>query len=505
MNPGARAKRYLYLVHRWTGIVMCVLMALWFASGMVMLFVGYPKLTPAERLAALPALAMEGCCIDPGQALAAGGLPDTASLVLTTIGGRPHYVMRDGAGALATVDALTGGKRGTAGRQAAVRAGSAFAAGAAAHYTGTVLEDRWTHSRGLNPHRPLHVVELVDAAATRVYVSSATGQVVLDAPRAERWWNFAGAWLHWLYMLKNRPVDPVWTWTVIALATAGVLSSVTGIVNGIWRWRFSGRYRNGSRTPYREGAMRWHHMLGLTFGLILCTWVFSGLMSMNPGGIFDARGRKPDAAAMQGSSPAASRLPPGVHAILSLLAGEGFAVRELEWRVLDGEPFILARGSADDTRIIRASANGYAVLGDWPEEKLRRAAARALPYPVASFEKLAAYDAWYYARDEASMYGGDARRLPALRVVFADPPATWMHIDMHTGQPELSADRSQRAGRWLFNLLHSWDLPSLLAVNPLRIAVLIVLSGGGLLLSATAVVIACRRLRPARRMHPLSK
>ena len=41
MNPGARAKRYLYLIHRWTGIVMCVLMALWFASGMVMLFVGY--------------------------------------------------------------------------------------------------------------------------------------------------------------------------------------------------------------------------------------------------------------------------------------------------------------------------------------------------------------------------------------------------------------------------------------------------------------------------------
>jgi hypothetical protein len=31
-------------------------MLLWFVSGMVMLFIGYPKLTPGERLAALPVL-----------------------------------------------------------------------------------------------------------------------------------------------------------------------------------------------------------------------------------------------------------------------------------------------------------------------------------------------------------------------------------------------------------------------------------------------------------------
>jgi uncharacterized iron-regulated membrane protein len=498
-----RLKRCLYLVHRWTGIAMCLLMAIWFVSGMVMLFVGYPKLTPAERLAALPALERQGCCIDPARALAAGGVPDAASLVLTTIGATPHYVMRGIGDAPVAVDAVTGIRRGTIDRQAALRAGSAFASGAAAHYAGSVTEDRWTHSRGLDPHRPLHVVELGDAAATRVYVSSATGQVVLDAPRAERYWNFVGAWLHWLYMLKNQPQDPVWTWTVIAIATVGVLSSVTGVVNGIWRWRFAGRYKNGARTPYRQTAMRWHHMLGLTFGAVLCTWVFSGLMSMNPAGIFDAAGAKPDSAAMQGGSPATARLPLKADAALALLADEHFAARELEWRVLDGEPFILARGTANDTRIVRASAHGYTVLGEWPEATLRRAAARALPYPVTSFEKLATYDAWYYARDAASMYGGDTRRLPALRVAFADPSATWVHIDMHTGQLELGADRSQRAGRWLFNLLHSWDLPALLAVNWLRIAVLIALSSGGVLLSVTAVIIACRRLRPARRMQPL--
>ncbi|MDQ6216859.1 PepSY domain-containing protein, partial [Achromobacter insolitus] len=51
----ARAKRWLYLIHRWAGIVLCLFFAMWFISGVVMMYVGYPKLTPQERLAHLPA------------------------------------------------------------------------------------------------------------------------------------------------------------------------------------------------------------------------------------------------------------------------------------------------------------------------------------------------------------------------------------------------------------------------------------------------------------------
>ncbi|HWV10993.1 MAG TPA: PepSY domain-containing protein, partial [Pseudomonas sp.] len=54
-------KRYLYLWHRWLGIGLCLVMALWFVSGVVMLYVGYPKLTPGERLRHLPELPAD-CC-----------------------------------------------------------------------------------------------------------------------------------------------------------------------------------------------------------------------------------------------------------------------------------------------------------------------------------------------------------------------------------------------------------------------------------------------------------
>ena len=45
-------KRYLYLAHRWLGIGLGLFVLLWIVSGVVMLFVGYPKLTPEEHLSA---------------------------------------------------------------------------------------------------------------------------------------------------------------------------------------------------------------------------------------------------------------------------------------------------------------------------------------------------------------------------------------------------------------------------------------------------------------------
>ena len=43
-------KRWILLGHRWLGIGTCLRFFLWFLSGMVMMYVGHPKLTRQERL-----------------------------------------------------------------------------------------------------------------------------------------------------------------------------------------------------------------------------------------------------------------------------------------------------------------------------------------------------------------------------------------------------------------------------------------------------------------------
>ncbi|WP_233237056.1 PepSY domain-containing protein [Bordetella sp. LUAb4] len=499
-------KRAVYLVHRWMGIAACLLMVLWFISGVVMLFIGYPKLAPWERLAHLPSLDAARLRTPVADVVARAGKTPVTEIVLTTVAGRQVYRLRDSAGQLFVFDADSGLRLPRAGPAQAEAAGQAWAGlpGVTARYLDTVTEDRWTHSGALNPHRPLSRVQLDDGAQTLLYVSSATGEVVMDASLAQRAWNYVGAWLHWLYFLRERPVDATWSWIVIVLSAGGTIVALTGTLAGIWRWRFRGRYKSGSRTPYRDLYLRWHHITGLVFAAITCTWIFSGLMSMNPLGVFAAQGPRPDIAAYRGGLPGAIRPAIEAAAALRALQAAGFAPRELAWQVLDGQPYLLARDGADRTRLVVDALNepgqaGPRVQAQWPQASLRAAALHLNAAPLLDMQLLARYDDYYYGRAPEAMNGGLERRLPVWRLKYADRADTWVYLDPHTGNVALSVDRAQRRGRWLFNFLHSWDLPALLrdggGQHWWRLTVLIVLSVGGLALSLTGVVIGVARLR----------
>lgn len=489
-----KMKRLVYLAHRWMGIGGCVLMLLWFISGVVMLYVGYPKLTPSERLATLPALTEDACCVPLGDLEGRSPGDSMAMAVLTSIGGRPAYVLRKAPDRMQAVSALTGSalqKPATAGD--AMLSAQAFAGATASTYLGEVQEDRWTHGRGLDIHRPLHKVQVSSPEPSTLYVSSATGQVVLDAPHSQQRWNYVGAWLHWLYMLRFQSVDPVWSWIVIVLSGAGTVLAASGVCVGIWRWRFRGRYKSGSRSPYRSPMMKWHHMGGLLFGAFLCLWILSGLMSMNPGRVFSPHA-SPDMASYRG---AAATDFSGLHdprRILAALSDTGFVPVELAWLSLAGRPYVLAYDAAADTRLVRAEDKGLSVGDRWRPEEIRSAAAALFQADIVRQSLLSEYDAYYYQRHAEAMNGGAKRGLPVLMLEFADPDNTRVYVDLRTADVNLSLARSERAGRWLFYFLHSWDTPPLLKAGGLRDAAMILLSLGGALIAMTGIVIGWRRL-----------
>ena len=85
---------------------------------------------------------------------------------------------------------------------------------------------------------------------------------------------------------------------------------------------------------------------------------------------------------------------------------------------------------------------------------------------------------------------------------FADPRATWVHIDPVTGEVLGQMDRSRRTYRWLFNALHAWDLPVFQGSEPARQAFVWLFSVGGLVLSISGIVIGWRHLRLALGVRP---
>ncbi|NYT23542.1 PepSY domain-containing protein [Alcaligenaceae bacterium] len=495
MRIGTRTKRLTYLVHRWTGVAGCVLMALWFVSGVVMLYVGYPKLTLWERLAPLPALQSAQCC-EPLGGFPDGAPPSAAGLVLTSIGGEPRYVLHGDRHRPRVLDAAGGEPLEPVTPEHALADARVFAPATPLRHAGEIHEDRWTHSRGLDAHRPLHRIQIEGKTPGLLYVSSATGQVVMDAPLAQQRWNYVGAWLHWLYMFRDRPVDPVWSWLVIALSAACTITAATGVAVGLWRWRFRGRYKSGSRTPYQEAWMKWHHIAGLVFSAFVCTWIFSGLMSMNPLDIFSPAHGRPDIAAYRGEPglPADALTRPA--RIVQALNQTGFAPVELQWHRLNGQEYVLAYDARAHTRVVRAGMDGTLnVAVAWQPDEVMPAARRLFARPATVSRILADYDTYYYQRHPEAMNGARSLGLPALRLDYEDAGKTRVYIDLRTGEIAMSLDRSQRVNRWLFYFLHSWDTPPLLRTGPVRDLTIIVLSLGGLAVSMTGVVIGWRRLR----------
>lgn len=506
-------KRWLFLAHRWAGIVLCLFMALWFVSGVVMMYVGYPKLTALERLAQLPPLALPGaCCVSAQQALAAArGEPPQASLAhddhrthraghasvpdirLAMVGDTPHWLVSEAGHGQVAVQAITGQAVARFDAAHALDAAARFAPGSTPRRVDTVRQDIFTVSRALDPHRPLHRVALGDAQGTELYVSSITGEVVRDATRFERGWNYAGAAIHWLYPLKGEWLDRWRPHIIIYLSLAGTLLSVLGLWVGLLRWRFRGRFSSGSRSPYRGGWMRWHHLSGLAFGLVTLTWIFSGLMSMNPWKIFQSPGPHPDPHRLAGGAveTAPWRLAPA-----QAIARADFTVREAQLRMFNGRPYYILYAGNGATRAIAADSPAAQPFDTFPAAELAAAAARLMPgHRVVRMERLERYDNYYHARRPHTMSGHIERRLPMLRVVYDDPGRTWVHLDPHTATIHNRIDQRGRVKRWLFAFLHSWDLPAFIDRRPLWDVVLIVLSTGGFVLCGSAVVPGWRRLR----------
>lgn len=501
-----KAKRWLFLIHRWVGIVMCLFFAMWFISGVVMMYMGYPKLTPTERLQHLPGLRAEAVLVTPQQALAAAGVTGVMQdlRLAAASGGQPVYLVTPARPAHAhgerrkppgtgvvLVNATDGKVLRTADTARILASAQAYAgAGVGLLDEGRVQEDAFTHSKALDAHRPLHRVQLADADHTLLYISGSTGEVLRDATRSERIWNYAGAWIHWLYPFRGNVFDPYWTDIVIWLSIIGCALVLTGSVVGVMRWRFTRTYASGARTPYQGFMMRWHHITGLVFALITLTWIFSGLMSMNPWKVFDSGAPRLQTEAMHGGKLVLDAQAADVPSLLAALQGRD--VRELQWLWTAGQAHVLARGPAGAPALLNAGTTKMVVLD---QGALETSAQKLLPSAkVARTETLRSYDTYYYSREAHTMLGGIDKPLPVLRVVFDDPHATWVHIDPQTGAVLSRLDSTGRTKRWLFAMLHSWDWLPLLNNRPLWDVLLVVLSVGGAALSLTGVVIGWRRL-----------
>jgi hypothetical protein len=495
--------RWLAALHRALGCAFCLLFALWFASGIVMTCSGFPRFDERERLAAarpLPA----------SEHVVVSAAPDDgwARARLGMLGGRPVWRLTGHDGALVTLDGERGSPH-TCGADDAIAL--AAAAARAPGHTGVARVERqhdreqFTTARPASGAFPLHRVDLADPQTTVVYVSEPGCEVVQASTGRERVLAWLGAIPHWFYPTVLRRHAAKWRLVVIWVAALGALTCLAGLVLGIVRtWRHkratAARIPLSSLSPYRKPWLRWHHLLGLGAGTLTFTWVFSGMLSLEPlrwtGDAGDA-----ELAAYRGGAhaPASQHLP--VATALAACQAK-LAVRELELIRIGDAAYYLCRASWNESRLVRADRGDDVdradpeVLETVPEAALVAALGQArggqTPARVALVHE---YDRYYYATHASPL-----RPLPYLQVVWSD--ATVHYLDPKTGAVLLRSTPRGRAERWLYQGLHSLDMPWLYRRPWLWRIVIVTFSLAGLALAITGVVLSWRyvsRLQRRRR------
>lgn len=485
-------KRYLYLIHRWLGVVMCLFIALWFATGVIMMYVEYPELTEEERLATQEPLAFSAITLDVSAAEArTQSLQAFSRVRLSQVLGRPAYQFFAADGRPTTVFADNGELlQGLSVEQALLAAlHSGFTPSTSQpSYEALVDVDQWTVTSSLNPARPLHKVALNDEAGTVLYISDVSGQPLRDTARTERFWNWLGSTIHWIYPWQLRQHADLWADILTYLSLVGVVSVCTGGIIGFIRLRVNRRYRDNAVTPYK-GFNKWHHLLGLGSLLFVSTFMFSGLMSMLPWGLFDNQTDVGEQITRYsgGDFNELDRFP-----VLTTIA-DTRDIKEVEWQLTGGTPLLVLSRSASDKQV-------FAATGPLEAAQLRTLIEAAVPalQPTANVlgsKVVSSYDNYYYSHHNRY------RPLPALHVEFDDAESSWYDIDLSTGTVIQRLTHTDRVARWLYNGMHSLDFTLLFQHRPIWDVTIILLCIFGFCFAVTSVVIGWRRL-VYRTKHP---
>jgi hypothetical protein len=498
MRAATLIKKFAILCHRWMGVAFCLLFAWWFLSGIFMMYWDYPDISPADRLQRAQSIDRSKIQLSAQEAwMKLGQKREPGGVALAMFDGRPVYRFSSGT----TVFADNGRTQDEYPDDLLLRMASAWTSqpsSVAPSFTrieNITEPDQWTIA--VRNRLPLLKYSFPDGQ--QVYVSPSAGEIVQYTTTGSRIGAYLGPIPHWLYFTPLRLRETLWSNLIIYASGIGTIMALLGLIVGIWMVSPAKKYRfEGVATsvPY-TGPKRLHMILGLFFGIVACTWSFSGMLSMDPPFLnSDPKGAVLGNSGLSASARIQAALHPDPFHFSAydaktpqqaLAQLEGLQVKELDFTSFDGQPVYLASIGRQQTRIIPVQGDPRS---EFYQNRIFEIIARAAePAKVVEKRLMTRYDAYYLDRHHS-------RPLPILFMKLDDPEHTQLYIDQRTGRTvEEHSDNDSFLQRWLYHGLHSLDFPWLYNYRPAWDIVVLTLMLGGLSLSVTAVMIGWQLLR----------
>lgn len=478
-NWKSRCTGALVWFHRWLGVTTCLILAMWFASGAVLVFQPFPSLSKSVQLAAAPALDMSAIGISPAQAVAKTGW-DEGQVRLIQRADTPAYLVQSDAETV-VVSARDGSILPPIDAAVALESARRFLHRKAPAMHGPIEYDQWIVDNGYDAGRPFYRIAANDQPGTQIYISARTGEVAQRTTASERGWNWVGAVLHWVYFTPLRASFSLWDTLVWSLSLLTTLVAVAGMALGLIRTAAVRKAGRKQLTFFRLKWLKYHHILGLFIGIAVIGWAASGWLSMDHGRLFSRgqlsvnelrgyEGKPVGEAVSQISARALRRIGPAKEVRFSVVDGQALMTVAVsaEW---------IARFDANGAPLSIASLDGRvrsAISKGWPDMKLTGAA------DVSPSD--------FYALAEAMPGTVRKYELRGAATLF-------LYVDMATGSVVSSMDESRIAYAWLYYGLHTLKIPGLITRPGLRQWLILILLIAGFGFSLTGAIIGAQRLR----------
>jgi hypothetical protein len=483
--------RSVHKLHRVVGNAIALLMATWFASGAVMTFARYPSYSEHERLVQAPVLTgslPRGLPDALQRWLHERGLAGGSAARLSVLEGSPTWTFTDPQGRLRALRTQAPFEVRQLDAQR-VRAEAERRFGLSAQLTTAVERpDQWTVGRVDSEFYPLFRVEFSDPAGTQVYVSSRSGEVVQASTRLERALCWVGAIPHWIYPALLRRERELWRTTVLALSSIGLCLTLSGLAAGIHSQRTGGKRNGAASGPVTRNAyLRWHQRIGLAFGALASTWLFSGALSLSP---FHWSGSGPSTLQLErihGWSEGAAHDSERI-AEAFVLCQRALELRELEVRAFGGRAVAVCRNAVGRAVLVDLAQPELATRAQLSAARVRAVAERMAAQHPFTLHALHEPDDYYYpTHSEPNL------ALPVVRVAIADSSGSTFYVDPEHAQLVQYTTQARRLERWLYNGLHSLDFAPLYRQRILWRTCVIAAMLGGLTLSGLGVALSVSR------------
>lgn len=480
--------RFMFTLHRVTGTLLSLLFVVWFVSGIVMMYHGFPRVTADDRLARLEPL--DTADLPPVESVLRrvpdslghiDGLSVSRYLGQTVFevhaGDETLRLPADSTQSLPTIDA------------AYLRRVAATWCDAPIAAVDTLRDlDQWIPFGRLREELPILRFRFADADHTQLYVASRTGEVLQRTTLKERIWAWLGPIPHWVYFTRLRQDADLWRRTVIWLSGIGCIMVIAGLYVGIYTTVQARRRRQKRFIPYKKRWYYWHHLTGLVFGLFTLTWAFSGMMSLADPPEWFMPQHAPSAAqdTIKALAPNPASYPMDYReAFTTDYTYFEAPITQIRWTHFFGEPVYEVRmqGVEELPRRYHATAFfRYYVDTGRAIDAIERIHGKDVK--ISGYDELYVYDSYYFDRK-------GYLPLPVWRIRIDDADHTTYYIDPSMGTLREYSDH-RRAGFWMYKGLHSLRFPFLIDHPALWTVVMWVLLLGGTAVSVSGFVLGLR-------------